>query len=84
MIFREVQLEENLEKYYLLFKAFFDLGGMQLQPNVVSTETLKHAQKHPENYPDLVVKVGGYNAVFIDLGTPIQNDIINRLENTVD
>jgi formate C-acetyltransferase len=57
---------------------------MQLQPNVVSTETLKDAQKHPENYPDLVVKVGGYNAVFVDLGTPIQNDIINRLENSVD
>ena len=81
---QNIQKEENLEKYYLLFKTYFDLGGMQLQPNVVSTETLKDAQKHPENYPDLVVKVGGYNAVFIDLGTPIQNDIINRLENTVD
>jgi len=81
---QNIQKEENLEKYYLLFKTYFDLGGMQLQPNVVSTETLKDAQKHPENYPDLVVKVGGYNAVFIDLGAPIQNDIINRQENTVD
>ena len=81
---QNIQNEENLEKYYLLFKTYFDSGGMQLQPNVVSTETLKDAQKHPENYPDLVVKVGGYNAVFVDLGTPIQNDIINRLENGVD
>ena len=53
---------------------------MQLQPNVVSTETLRDAQKHPEKYLDLIVKVGGYNATFVDLGTPIQNDIINRLE----
>ena len=53
---------------------------MQIQPTVVSTETLRDAQKHPENYPDLIVKVGGYNATFVDLGTPIQNDIIDRLE----
>ncbi|MHA1379123.1 MAG: glycine radical domain-containing protein [Candidatus Helarchaeota archaeon] len=50
-------------------------------PNIVSTDVLKDAQKHPENYPDLIVKVGGYNALFTDLGSPIQNDIINRLEN---
>ena len=56
---------------------------MQLQPNFVSTKTLRVAQEHPENYLDLVVKVGGYNATFIDLGTPIQNDIIDRLENNL-
>ena len=54
---------------------------MQLQPTAVSSETLRDAQKHPENYPDLIVKVGGYNATFIDLGTPIQIDIIDRLEH---
>jgi len=56
---------------------------MQIQPTVVSTETLRDAQKHPENYSDLIVKVGGYNANFTDLGTPIQNDIIDRLENNI-
>ena len=61
----------------------FEKGGMQIQPTVVSTETLRDAQKHPEEYNDLVVKVGGYNATFIDLGTPIQNDIIDRLENNL-
>ncbi len=72
--------DENLEKLYYLLKGYFESGGMQLQANVVSTETLRDAQKHPEKYLDLIVKVGGYNATFVDLGTPIQNDIINRLE----
>jgi formate C-acetyltransferase len=78
---QNLQNEESIEKFYNLLKPYFDSGGMQIQPTVVSTDTLKDAQKHPENYPDLIVKVGGYNATFIDLGTPIQNDIIDRLEN---
>ncbi len=64
-------------------KDFFKKGGMQIQPTVVSTETLQDAQKHPENYQDLIVKVGGYNATYVDLGIPIQNEIINRLENRI-
>jgi len=72
--------EENLEKFYHLLRTYFDKGGMQIQPTVVSTNTLRNAQKYPENYPDLIVKVGGYNANFTDLGIAIQNDIINRLE----
>ncbi|MFX1379933.1 MAG: pyruvate formate lyase family protein [Promethearchaeota archaeon] len=75
--------EENVEKFYSLLKGYFNKGGMQVQPNAVSTETLRDAQKHPEKYPDLIVKVGGYNATFIDLGIPIQNDIIDRLEHTL-
>jgi formate C-acetyltransferase len=72
--------DENIDKFYHLLKSYFESGGMQVQPNVVSTETLRDAQKYPEQYPDLIVKVGGYNATFVDLGTPIQNDIIERLE----
>jgi formate C-acetyltransferase len=73
--------EENIEKFYHLLKSYFKAGGIQIQPTVVSTEMLKDAQNHPEKYLDLIVKVGGYNATFVDLGTPIQNDIINRLEH---
>jgi len=80
---QNLEKEENVEKFYHLLKSYFESGGMQIQPNVVSTETLKDAQKHPEKYPDLIVKVGGYNATFIDLGTPIQNDIIDRIENRI-
>ncbi len=72
---------ENIDKFYYLLKGYFDKGGMQVQPNAVSTETLRDAQKNPENYPDLIVKFGGYNATFVDLGTPIQNDIIDRVEH---
>ena len=77
---QNLKTEENLDKFYHLIKTYFESGGMQIQPNVVSTETLRDAQKHPEKYSDLIVKVGGYNATFIDLGTPIQNDIIDRFE----
>ncbi|MCJ7648507.1 MAG: hypothetical protein MUP85_07835, partial [Candidatus Lokiarchaeota archaeon] len=75
--------EENLEKLSSLLKGYFKAGGMQLQPNVVSSETLKDAQAHPDNYKDLIVKVGGYNASFIDLGALIQNDIIDRFEHSL-
>jgi formate C-acetyltransferase len=77
---QNLEEKENVEKFYHLLRTYFDKGGMQFQPTVVSTETLRDAQKHPENYPDLIVKVGGYNANFTDLGTAIQNDIIDRLE----
>ena len=80
---QNIQTSENLNKLYFLLKAFFQEGGMQIQPTVVSSDTLREAQKHPENFQDLIVKVGGYNATFIDLGTPIQNDIINRLEHNL-
>ncbi|MBY8992224.1 MAG: hypothetical protein KGD58_15875 [Candidatus Lokiarchaeota archaeon] len=80
---QNLESDENINKFKHLLKGYFDSGGMQLQPTVVSTETLRNAQKNPENYNDLIVKVGGYNATFIDLGTPIQNDIIERLEHNL-
>lgn len=80
---QNLEKEENLEKFYYLLETYFEKGGMQIQPTVVSTETLRDAQKHPEKYQDLIVKVGGYNATYVDLGVPIQNDIMNRLENRI-
>ena len=76
-------MERHLDKFYYLLKTYFEKGGMQIQPTVVSTETLREAQKNPDQYKDLIVKVGGYNATYVDLGTPIQNEIINRLENQI-
>lgn len=80
---QNLEKAENVEKFCHLLRAFFDQGGMQIQPTVVSTETLRDAQVHPEKYRDLIVKVGGYNATYIDLGAPIQNEIISRLENRI-
>ncbi len=72
--------EERLNKMIGLVKGFFSMGGMELQPNVVSNKILKDAQAHPENYRDLVVRVSGYSAFFADLGRPLQDEIISRTE----
>ena len=70
----------GLDTFASLVKTYFDMGGMHLQPNVVSTETLRDAQAHPERHRDLIVKVSGYSAYFNDLGRAIQEDIIARAE----
>ncbi|MBK5092490.1 MAG: hypothetical protein JJE48_03120 [Actinobacteria bacterium] len=72
--------DEGLEKTASVLKTYFDLGGMHVQPNVVSNETLRAAQKDPDTYRGLVVKVAGYSAYFTDLGRSIQEDIIDRYE----
>ncbi|RPI11083.1 MAG: formate C-acetyltransferase/glycerol dehydratase family glycyl radical enzyme [Zetaproteobacteria bacterium] len=64
-----------------LVRSYFDLGGSQLAINVVSTNTLRDAQKHPERYRDLLVKVAGYAAFFVELGEQAQNEIIARSEH---
>jgi len=75
------QTEEARKKWVALLKTYFQLGGEQLQPTVVSTEVLRAAQKDRENYRDVIVKVGGYSAYFVDLGYEIQNEIIERTEH---
>lgn len=71
---------ERRKKLASLIRGYFQLGGSEVQFNVVDTETLRDAQEHPEKYRDLVVRVSGYCAYFTDLGKPIQDDIISRLE----
>ena len=61
-----------------LLKIFFSQGGMQLQINVCNSEMLKAAQKNPEQYPDLIVRVGGYSDYFIRLSKTLQDEIIMR------
>lgn len=71
---------EGLEKLAALVRGFFDQKGMHVQYNVVGRETLIDAQKHPEQYKNLVVRVAGYSAHFIYLDKSLQDDIINRTE----
>lgn len=59
-----------------------DLKGQELQVMVIDGEKLKDAQKHPENYQDLVIRVAGYSARFIELAKELQDDIIARTEHT--
>lgn len=69
------------KKWIALLKTYFELGGSQMQPTVVSREMLVAAQNHPEEYKDLIIKVGGYSTYFVDLGIDIQNEIISRTEH---
>ena len=75
--------KEAKKKWISLIKTYFQLGGEQLQPTVVSTEVLRAAQKDRENYRNVIVKVGGYSAYFVDLGKEIQDEIISRTEHTL-
>ena len=66
-----------------LTQAYFNNGGMEVQYNVVDAETLRKAQEHPENYHNLVVRIAGFSAYFVDMTTEMQNDIISRAEHRV-
>ena len=72
--------EENLKRFGDLIKAYFDLGGAQVQFNITSSNTLKSAQKEPDKYKDLMVRVVGYAANFVDLSIPVQEDLIKRTQ----
>jgi len=75
-----IKTDQGLDTFTSMIRTYFKKGGMHIQPNVVSTETLRDAQLHPERYRDLIVKVSGYSAFFTDLGKSIQEDIIARTE----
>ena len=70
----------GLESFVALVRGYFDRKGSHMQFNVVSRETLRDAQKHPEKYKSLVVRVAGYSALFTTLSKGLQEDIINRTE----
>ena len=71
---------EGLEKFVALIRSYFDQKGMHVQFNVVDKNTLLDAQKNPEKYKHLVVRVAGYSALFTTLSRSLQDDIIRRTE----
>ena len=70
----------GLENFVGLIRSYFDQKGSHMQFNVVSRETLLDAQKHPDQYRHLVVRVAGYSALFTTLSKSLQDDIIRRTE----
>jgi pyruvate-formate lyase len=78
-----LETKAGMLKWTNLVRTYFDLGGWEIQFNVVSGETLKEAQKKPDDYKDLVVRVVGYSAYFVELEKTVQDDIISRTEHTV-
>jgi formate C-acetyltransferase len=77
-----VRGHEGTFKLRSLIQTYFDMKGMHVQLNVVSVDTLKEAQKNPDQYRNLVVRVAGYSAFFVELHKELQDDIISRTEHT--
>jgi trans-4-hydroxy-L-proline dehydratase len=73
--------EDSYDNITALIRSYFSLYGHHIQFNVVDAGTLRDAQKHPERYRDLIVRVAGYSDYFNDLGEDLQNEIIRRTEH---
>jgi formate C-acetyltransferase len=72
--------DTGIENFVALVQTYFEMKGSHMQFNVVSRETLRDAQKNPDKYRSLVVRVAGYSALFTTLSKSLQDDIINRTE----
>lgn len=75
--------DEAIHNMTKLVRSYFRMDGHHVQFNVVSAETLRDAQKHPENYRNLIVRVAGYSDYFNDLGEDLQEEIILRTEHEI-
>jgi len=73
--------EEGIDKLAKLVRTYFRMDGHHVQFNVVTAETLRKAQKNPEQYRDLIVRVAGYSDYFCDLSIDLQEEIISRTEH---
>jgi formate C-acetyltransferase len=73
--------DENIGKFIDIMRSFFGLGGFQMQFTVVSKQTLLDAREHPEKHRDLVVRVAGYSAYFVEQSPRVQEHIIERTEH---
>lgn len=73
--------EDSVAKLRAMTQAYMNLGGMEVQYNIVSADTMRAAQADPDSYRDLVVRIAGYSAYFNELNLDCQNDLISRTEN---
>jgi formate C-acetyltransferase len=78
-----LESDESLKKLGYLVRSYFKMNGHHIQFNVVTAKTLRKAQKNPEKYRDLIVRVAGYSDYFVDLGADLQNEIILRSEQKI-
>ena len=74
----QLETRKGRDNVLRLLKTLFDNGGYHIQFNVLNTDILRDAQKHPENYRDLVVRVAGFSAFFTKLHKGVQDEIIDR------
>jgi formate C-acetyltransferase len=73
--------DTDIKKLGSLIRNYFKRGGHHIQFNVVDTATLKAAQKNPEDYKDLLVRMAGYSDYFNDMNADLQQEVIERTEN---
>jgi pyruvate-formate lyase len=78
-----LQNKEGLRKFGELIKAYFDQGSAHVQFTILDRALLLDAQAHPENYRNLVVRVAGYSAFWVELTPGVQEDIIARTQHTI-
>ncbi len=74
---------ENRRRLAELIRAYFDMGGMQLQANVVDQEVLRDAIAYPEKHEDLIIRIGGYSMRFNDLTDQLKHSLLERTEHSV-
>jgi formate C-acetyltransferase len=79
---RLLEGQEGIDNLAHLVRAYFALGGHHIQFNVVSADMLRDAQKNPDKYRDLIVRVAGYSDYFCDLTRALQDEIISRTEHS--
>jgi formate C-acetyltransferase len=77
---KSLEGQNGNKKLRNLVQTFFGMGGMHVQYNVVGSDTLRAAQDDPAEYKDLVIRVAGFSAYFVELYKDLQNDIITRTE----
>ncbi len=75
--------KEGMQKFADLIATYMDQGGFHVQFNILDTKTLREAQQNPEQYRDLVVRVAGYSAFWVELSPDVQEEIISRTEHTL-
>ena len=78
-----VNSEEGMQKLKDVTRTYMDMGGMEVQYNIISSETMRAAQADPDSYRNLVVHIAGYSAYFNELSRDCQDDLISRTENSL-
>ena len=75
-----VDSEEKLHKFVMMLRTYCEMGGYHVQFNFLSADTLRDAQKNPDKYRDLLVRVATYSAFFVELSRVVQDGIIEKTE----
>ena len=80
---RSMAGQHSVQKLSSLIQTYFEMGGMEMQINIVSADILRAAQKRPEEYKNLIVRVAGFSVYFVELHENNQNDLISRTEHSL-